>query len=255
MFDAPALAIDPDVVLIRSLPDGGEAVRVAVNSLVIKGSEPILVDTGAATGRDGWWEQVERTVDPGDVRWIFLSHDDIDHYGNLVEALERCPNATLVASWHLGQRLAAYTQLPIERMRWVNDGESFMAGDRELVALRPPAYDSPTTRGLFDRTSGVYWASDCFGTAVPHAVDEVSELDRDVWEDGFSLYQRRLSPWATEIDVMRWRAAIGRVAALGPLVIASAHGPLARRTDVARSLDLLADLPGMPEAPAEPSRR
>jgi flavorubredoxin len=249
MFDAPALTLDPDVVLVRSLPDGGGPVRVAVNSLVIKGAEPVLVDTGAASGRDEWWGQVEEAVDPGDVRWIFISHDDIDHYGNLVEALDRCPQATLVTSWFMGQRLASYADLPLERSRWVNDGESFVAGGRELVAVRPPAYDSPTTRGLFDVTSGVYWASDCFGVPVPHAVDEVSELDRDVWEDGFHLFHRLLSPWATELDPVRWRAAIGRVEALHPKVLASAHGPVARRGDVARSIELLADLPGMAEAP------
>ncbi|HEX2578763.1 MAG TPA: MBL fold metallo-hydrolase, partial [Aquihabitans sp.] len=223
--------------------------RVAINSLVLRGDEPVLVDTGATSGRDAWWAQVEDAVDPADVRWIFLSHDDIDHYGNLVEALDRCPDATLVTSWFLGQRLAAYQPIPLGRCRWINDGEAFTAGSRELVALRPPAYDAPTTRGLFDRTSGVYWASDCFGVPVPHQVDEVSQLDRDVWEDGFALFQRLLSPWATEVEPLRWRAAIGRVAGLDPKVIASAHGPVVRRRDIGRSLDLLGDLPGMAEAP------
>ena len=253
MFDAPALPIGTDAVLVRSLPDGGGPVRVAINSLVIRGAEPVLVDTGAATGRDEWWRQVEEAVDPGDVRWIFLSHDDIDHYGNLLEALERCPRATLVSSFYLGQRLASFAALPLDRCRWVNDGEAWSAGDRELVAVRPPAYDSPTTRGLYDTSSGIYWASDCFGLPVPHAVDEVSQLDRDVFEDGFSLFQRMLSPWAADVAPERWQASIDRVAALQPKVIASAHGPLVRRGDVARALDLLAELPGAP-APDQPGQ-
>jgi flavorubredoxin len=248
MFEAPALAIDPDTVLIRSLPDGGGPVRVAINSLVIRGAEPVLVDAGAATGRDEWWRQVEDAVDPADVRWIFLSHDDIDHYGNLLEALDRCPQATLVTSWFMGQRLAAFTALPLGRCRWVDDGEAFDVGDRQLVAVRPPAYDGPTTRGLFDTRTGVYWASDCFGTPVPHAVDEVAQLDRDVWEEGFAHFQRLLSPWCTVVDPGAWQRAIARVTELEPRVIASAHGPLVRRADVARAADLLAELPGMPDA-------
>src|SRR4051794_24180612 len=247
MFDAPALPIGADAVLIRSLPDGGGPVRVAINSLVLLGDEPVLVDTGAASNRDEWWRQVEGAVDPSDVRWIFLSHDDIDHYGNLVEALDRCPDATLVTSSLLGQRLMSYADLPLWRCRWVNDGESFQAGGRELVAVRPPAYDAPTTRGLFDPTTGIYWASDCFGTPVPHAVDEVSQLDRDVWEDGFSLYQRMLSPWCTVVGPRHWRSAIQRVGDLEPRVIASAHGPIIRRGDVRRALDLLGELPGTAE--------
>ncbi|WCO68296.1 MBL fold metallo-hydrolase [Iamia majanohamensis] len=243
------LPVAPDVHLVRSLPDGGGPLRVAINSLVIGGEEPVLVDTGAATGRDDWWRQVEGLVAPVDVRWIFLSHDDADHHGNLFEALERCPRATLVASGAIAQRLAAHRRLPLERCRWVNDGESFAAGGRDLVAVRPPAYDAPTTRGLFDVTSGVYWAADCFGLPVPHAVDEVGQLDPDVQVEGSLLWHRLLSPWVVDVDPVRWTAAIGRVAALDPQVLASAHGPLVLRRDVARALDLLGDLPGMPPAP------
>jgi hypothetical protein len=49
-------------------------------------------------------------------------------------------------------------------MRWVNDGQSFHAGDGVLQAVRPPMGDGAGTRGLFDPTTGVYWAADCFGS-------------------------------------------------------------------------------------------
>ena len=56
--------------------------------------------------------------------------------------------------------------MPPTRQRWVDDGESFDVGDRMLQAVRPPVFDSPTTRGLFDPTTGVYWASDGFATPM-----------------------------------------------------------------------------------------
>ena len=249
MSDPSPIPIAPDVHLIRSLPDGGGPVRVAINSLVLTGPEPVLVDTGAATGRDEWWHQVESVVDPDDVRWIFLSHDDADHHGNLFEALERCPQATLVSSWMLGQRMAAEHPLPLDRCRWMNDGDRFALGGRELVALRPPAYDSPTTRGLYDVASRTYWASDCFGVGVPHPVDEVADLDRDVWEEGSMLWHRLLSPWSTQVEPAHWRRAVARVGALDLTAIASAHGPVIGHRQIPHALDLLAELPGMPEAP------
>ncbi len=30
---------------------------------------------------------------------MYLSHDDVDHTGNLDEVMTTCPNASLVASW------------------------------------------------------------------------------------------------------------------------------------------------------------
>ncbi len=46
-------------------------------------------------------------------------------------------------------RLATDMVLLLHRARWVNSGESFHVGDRTLVAMTPPLFDSPTTRGLF----------------------------------------------------------------------------------------------------------
>jgi flavorubredoxin len=252
--DVP-LAVTPDVHLIRSLPDGGGPERIARNSLVLRSPEDsVLVDTGARLDRDGWWEQVESVVDPADVRWIFLSHEDADHIGNLPEALERCPDATVVASWQLAQRLDGTLSIPLRRCRWLNDGERAQLGGREVVAVRPPAYDAPTTRGLYDVGSKVYWSADCFGLPVPHPVDDVGQLDRDVWEDGTLRFGTLLSPWAVHVDPLRWRQAVSRVAGLDLHALTGAHGPMVRRRDVDHALDLIAELPDRPE-PALPDQR
>ncbi len=134
----------PDTHLIRIL--GGEGVSpvaIHLNSMVITGREPIVVDTGAGVARDLWFEAVEAVVDPADVRWIFLSHDDPDHTGNLLEMLDRAPRATLVTNWFTVERLSASYQLPMDRMRWVNEDESFHAGDRELRAVLPAHLRQP----------------------------------------------------------------------------------------------------------------
>jgi flavorubredoxin len=242
-----------DAWLVRSLPDSGGPVRVPLNAMVIAGEQPVLVDTGGPAMRDEYWAQVEAIVDPVDVRWVFVSHDDVDHHGNLDEVLARCPDAVVVASWLLAERVAAGGPLPLDRCRWVNDGDVLAVGDRLLHAVRPPAYDSPTTRGLFDPATGVYWASDCFGTPVPHEVADVSELDDDTWTEGFTSFHALLSPWIADADPIRWRRAVGRIASLGATTIASAHGPVIRGPMVGRALDLAFGLAGMP-LPAQPGQ-
>ncbi|HMJ75722.1 MAG TPA: MBL fold metallo-hydrolase [Iamia sp.] len=247
------LPVAPDVWLVRSSSPGDGAV-LPLSSLVVAGDAPILVDTGTGRDRDDWWAQVEAVVDVPAVRWIVLSHDDPAHCGGLDEVLDRCPDATVVASWAMARRLPDRAPgLDPDRCRWVADGDVLPAGGRDLCVLRPPAYDSPATLGLYDAVSGVFWSSVCFGTPIPHDADEMSVLDRDVWEDGFSTYHRRLSPWIADVDPSRWRAAVSRVAVHGPRTIASARGPLIRRGDVGRALDLLTDLAGLPEP--VPSRR
>lgn len=230
------LRIAPDTYLVRSMFGEGEApVAVYVNSMVITGPEPVIVDTGTVVNREQWLADVASLVDLDDVRHVFLSHDDHDHVGNLVPMLEAAPQATLVTTWFSLERMAGDLSIPLERVRWVNDGESFEAGGRTLAVVRPPLYDAPTTRGLYDPASGVYWAVDTYGTTVPAPADDVAELDAEVWDEGFLGLNRMNSPWHAIVDPDRFGAEVARVEALAPTVLASAHGPVITGANVAEA--------------------
>ena len=165
-------AIAADVFLIPNLAPGPDGLLLPVNSMVIRGREPVIVDTGAPVHREQWLEKVFAVVEPEDVRWIFLSHDDGDHTGALFDVLERCPRATLVTNFFAVERLQLEKPaLPLARMRWVEPGGSFDAGDRVLRLFRPPVFDGPTSRGLFDPKSGAMWIVDSFACFTPGSLD------------------------------------------------------------------------------------
>lgn len=223
------LEIGPETFLVRQVQEAlGAPLCVYLNSMVIRGDEPVIVDTGTRANRKQWLDDVFSIVEPADVRWVFLSHDDVDHTGNLAEVMEECRNATLVASWALVERASNAFEFPLERCRWVNDGESFVAGDRTLVAARPPLYDSPTTRGLYDATTGVYWAVDSFATPMPGApVEQLADVDRAFWQSGMTMFlHHALSPWLSIVDHDKFAATVDATRALGMTTIASAHAPV-----------------------------
>jgi flavorubredoxin len=241
--------VAPDTWVIRQLAgEGMGPTATYVNSSVITGQEPVIVDTGCAITSELWLDTVFGIVAPQDVKWVYLSHDDADHVGSLRQVLDACSNATLVTTAFMVERMGADfgMSLPMDRMRWVNDGESFQAGDRELVAVRPPSYDSPTTRGLFDTKSGVFWASDSMGTPVPHEVDDVSELDAGFFREGFLAQQRMLSPWLEYCDPARYGRLVDSVRKLGASIVTSAHGPALRGAQVDAAFRMLEDLPYLP---------
>jgi flavorubredoxin len=141
--------IAPETFLIHDHEGEGTApVCVPLNTMVIRGAEPVVVDTGMAENRDQYLADVFSLVEPEDIRWVFISHDDVDHTGNLNALMERAPNATLVINWFMTTRMGASLEVPPTRQRWVGDGEGLDVGDRVLQAVRPPIFDSPTTRGL-----------------------------------------------------------------------------------------------------------
>lgn len=238
--------IAPETWVIQATHGEGIApIAVHMNAMVIRGAEPVVVDTGAPVNRDQYLEDLFGLVEPDDVRWVFVSHDDVDHYGNLHEVMDACPNATLVASWFLCERLSVgRLDVAPTRGRWVGDGESLDVGDRTLTAIRPPLYDSPTTRGLLDHRTGVYWAVDCYGAGVERGTAYASDLDPDFWAHAFETMQAWTSPWVSALDPQSHLRSCRYTEDLGITTIASAHGPTIGSASLDQAFALMRTLPG-----------
>jgi flavorubredoxin len=252
---APLQIADDTFVVQAAVGEDDSPFTVHMNSMVIRAEQPVVVDTGTPLHRDQFLDDVFSIVEPADVRWVFVSHEDADHAGNLAALVEVCPNATVVGSWFLMQRLMVSPDCPPPpRWRWVGDGETFDAGDRTLVAVRPPLYDSPTTRGLFDPSTGVYWGSDCFAAPVPQPTRRVDEIDHEAWAQGFAMFQVYNSPWASLLDAGRYADEVDALARLGIRSIASSHGPAVPESHVDKAFQLLRDVPNavVPPQPGQP---
>ena len=247
----PPTRIAAETWLVHSVqPALGEPLFVYLNSLVILGAEPMIVDTGTIANRDQWLTDVFSLVEPEDVRWIFLSHDDVDHTGNLDETLSACPNAQLVCNWAMIERHTNCFNFPLDRCRWVMDGDVLDIGDRTLRALRPPVFDSPTTRGLFDPTTGVYWAVDTFATPVPDPQLGVADLDADFWDYGLALFALGgVSPWLSMVDEAKYGRSVDGVQSLDITTVACCHSPVIEGRFIDRAFARIRELPSLPPIP------
>jgi flavorubredoxin len=246
------LEVAPDTFLFRSVQRAfGAPLSVALNSVVIRGSEPLVLDTGTRANRDAWLEDLRSIVDPTDVRWILLSHDDEDHTGNLAQVLDVCPEAVLVTTWAATERMGCSISVPAERMRWVDDGDSLDIGDRVLHAVRPPVYDSPTTRAVFDPKTRVLWASDAFATPMPaEPVDRAEEIPPTMWAEGMALFHHHvLCPWLSIVDRDAYAAQVSAFRAFDPTVVLGAHTPMIADDAVPVAFDHLAALPDVTPPP------
>lgn len=247
-LQAPYRIAEGTWVVPQPLPIG-PGLFGTVNSMVITAKEPVLVDTGCQMNRDQWLEDVCSIVDPDDVRWVYISHGDRDHIGNLDAVLDACPNATVVTTlW--GVRGMLPDGLPaLDRMIWINDGESFDAGDRTLFAVRPPLWDAPNTRGLFDPTTGVYWGVDSFASTMTHPAADASELDREFWREAFMEEHRGFEEWAGMLDVSKYDEHVARTERVAT-TIASGHGPAISGPLVAEAFEMMHEVARLGPVPA-----
>jgi flavorubredoxin len=243
--------IAPDTYLIPNLVPAEPGTYLFVNSLVILAEEPIVVDTGAPLHREQVLRNISSVVDLDDVRWVFLSHDDGDHLGNMHPVLDAAPRAKVVANFFANERAALEPDraIPLDRQVWLEAGTSFDAGDRRLHLFRPPIFDGPTTRGLYDEKTGVMWAVDSFAALTTGTVYEAPEVPSELYDETFMLLNSMVSPWHQWLSPEAYGRHVASVEAIRPTTVATAHGPVLRESFIAGAFDRVRSMAGQPIVP------
>ena len=217
---------------------------VPINAFVIKGSEPILVETGAAVESAEFMAALRKVIDPADLKWIWLSHTDFDHIGSVHQLLRENPRLRVITTFLGVGIMGLSAPLPLDRVRFVNPGETLTLGNRRLTAVKPPVFDNPCTTGFYDHSSGTFFSADCFGAllqAVPQNAAELSEQDL---RDGQVLWATIDSPWLHKVDREAFASELDCIRKMAPTLILSNHLPPAPGHLMERFLGSLSAAPG-----------
>jgi flavorubredoxin len=237
----------PDIAILPShfpVPGAG---FLAVNAFVIMAKEPVLVDTGMGIDSEEFMKALKSVIDPLNLRWVWLTHDDADHTGNLQKILEAAPNARLAAYSLAVLRMSTAWPIPMDRVYWLNPGDSISVGDRKLTAVRPPLFDNPTTIAVFDDKSEAFFSADCFGAIIPSPVQSTDEVGEGDLAQGMVGWASLDSPWAHLVKPSDFSELLDRIRQIAPKIILSGHLPPATgKTE--QFLELLATVP--PSTPA-----
>jgi flavorubredoxin len=217
-----------------------------VNAYLLRGEQPMLVDSGMPVDREEFEDALWSLVDPGDLRWIAITHDDRDHTGSLARILDRTPGAKVITNGISLTRLSEEFDIPRERVVTVNPGSRMMIGDRLLTFHRPPTFDSPGTLAMFDHTDGTLFSSDSFGTVLPETVRHFGDADVKEFFEGFDVLNRAISPWTALVDAGRFHRTVHSVSSLSPARLLSAHGPTVEGGMIASLMEAMARIPTLP---------
>jgi flavorubredoxin len=159
---------------------------VPINAFVLHGPEAILVDTGPVVERDEFMTALRSVIDPADLKWIWLTHPDFDHIGSLPQLLAENSELRIITTFLGVGIMSLFDPLPMDRVHLVNPGQQITIGDRTLTAVRPPAFDNPSTTGFHDDESGALFSSDCFGALLPAVPENAADLTDDELRRGDS---------------------------------------------------------------------
>ncbi|MCK5394806.1 MAG: MBL fold metallo-hydrolase [Gammaproteobacteria bacterium] len=214
----------PDIVsLVSYIPIPGYGV-LPVNAFVIKAREPVLVDTGMTSVRSDFMRNLRAAIDPKDLRWIWLTHIDMDHIGNLEAVLAEAPDARVVTSF-IGMAKMGLHGLPLDRVFLLNPGQALDVGDRQLLAIKPPTYDAPETTGLFDQKSSTFISADSFGAILEKPVDNAVDINSKDLREGSQLWASIDAPWLSVVDHDKFGNTLSAIEKLNADIILSSHLP------------------------------
>lgn len=238
--------VAPDTHSLSAAVPGPDGIVFAVNAYCLRAVEPTLVDTGLSPLTEQFRAALWNLVDPADLRWIVVTHDDRDHTGSLRAILDEAPNATVVTNFVSMVKIGEDWQLPLHRLRLVNRGDRLDIGDDVLEAFRPPSYDSPGTLAFHALGRNICFSSDCLGAFLPELAECAEELPAQAYHGGVAMFASALSPWLHDVAPGTWQAGLDDLRRRRPDVLLSTHGlPIGRGLDA-----LLSSLAELPTGPA-----
>jgi hypothetical protein len=220
--------------------------HLPINSYVLHGDAPVLVDTGSIAQSDEFLTALRSVIDVADLRWIWLTHTDFDHIGLLHELLAENPDLRVITTFFGVGIMGLFDPLPMDRVNFVNPGETITLVDRTLTAVKPPAFDNPITVGFHDDRTNALFSADCFGallSALPERADDLSDselrLGQVTWGSIDSSWMQRADPALIGADLDRTRA-------VNPSLVLSAHLAPAPGSMLDRMCDAIAAVPSAP---------
>ncbi len=248
-MDKPYAAGADVHVLPTSIPIPGFGV-LPINAFVLHAEEPVLVDTGLGIDGDAFVDALGSVVDPADLRWIWLTHDDTDHTGSIQRVMELAPRAQLVCHAMAALRMSTWWPVPLDRVHAIRVGDRLPVGDRTLRAVAPPLFDNPMSTGFLDEATGALFSVDSFGAIIPEVVEDAGHVPFEALAGGMHAWSASDSPWAHIVDVSRFAEVLDGIRRLEPTAILSAHLPAAQGASLERFVDVLRGIPGSDPMPA-----
>jgi glyoxylase-like metal-dependent hydrolase (beta-lactamase superfamily II) len=195
-----------------------------VNAFLIHAAQPVLVDTGLGALKDRFMKNLRSLIALEDLRWLWLTHTDADHMGNLTQVLAEAPKARVVTTF-LGMGKMALHQLPLDRVFLLNPGQSLDVGDRKLTCVKPPSYDAPETTGLFDSKTRIFFSADCFGALMKEPAVSAADIAPSDLRDGLITWATIDAPWLQTLNQREFDRSVTMVRQLGASTVLSNHLP------------------------------
>ncbi len=144
---------------IHPIPEG-----ISYNSYLLLDEKTVLLDTVDASVCNNFIDNVQHVLDGRKLDYLIINHMEPDHAAciGLIESLY--PEVKIIGNKKTFEFMTKFGFEINENSIEVKDGDSISFGKHEFTFLLAPMVHWPETMATFDKTSGILYSADAFGT-------------------------------------------------------------------------------------------
>lgn len=216
---------------IHPIPRG-----VSYNSYVMLDKKTVLFDTVDWSICREFLNNLEHVLAGRELDYVVINHMEPDHGASLEEVLIRYPKAKIISTEKSFMLMRQFGFDIDGKEIEVKEGDTFNFGRHEVLFVEAPMVHWPEAMVTFDKTDGVLFSADAFGTfgALDGKLfnDEVN-FDRDWIDDARRYYTNIVGKYGPFVQALLKKATpiLPEIKYICPL-----HGPV-WRNDFAYLLD------------------
>lgn len=203
------------------LPQG-----TSYNSYLVRGNEKTaLIDTVNPGFEDQLKQNINRYSEIENLDYVIMNHAEPDHAFTINSIMKDVPDATLITSEKGAKMAMIQYNVPEERIKIVQDGDTLDLGGRTLKFIAAPWLHWPETMFTYLVEEKILFTCDFFGshTAAGFYSDEVEDL--------IPMAKRYFGEIMMPFRKLGAKA-ISKIEDLEIEIIAPSHGPIHRNPEL-----------------------
>ena len=200
------------------------------NSYLVKDQKTAIIDTVKEKFSDTYIQHIKELVDPSEIDYIIMQHNEPDHSGALLKLLEIAPQAKIVCAKPAVKYVQNILNKDVDIIPVANK-EELSLGSKTVRFLSTPYCHWPDTMMTYLVNEQILFSCDFLGS---HFCDSRMYHDlctRDTWEDFKYYFDHIMRPFKKNVQ-----NALKKVDSLDIKLICASHGPILR-TDVQKYIE------------------
>lgn len=215
---------------IHPIPEG-----VSYNSYLLMDEKNVLLDTVDWSICGEFLDNIDHVLGEETLHYMVINHMEPDHAGSMGEIISRYPDVKIIGNtttFKFMKQFGFYVEE--ENLVTVKDGDTMSFGKHEFVFVSAPMVHWPETMATFDKTNGVLFSADAFGTFGSldgRLFNDEVDFEREFLVPARRYYTNIVGKYGPQVQNLLKKATDLDIKYICPL-----HGPI-WRTDLGYIID------------------